>query len=1119
MDFLREHGHLFGIADPANELVLTAADTDAIEHRHTTYHQVHLGVPVFSGVVKVHQDAWGRIVAANGDFYPIKPTLSTTPSLTVDEAVSQAIAEIESEQPVVERSELVVVDPGWYGDPPIGQHLAYHVVLSDDSVPLWEAFFVDAHSGEILDRWTMICTARMRSIHDAEGGSNCCFEHSTVGCDEASCQTAVCERIPFCCQTQWTRTCAARAATYCGTLCLPGTLARSEDDPPTGVPDVDAAYDYFGDIYDYFFRGFGRDSLDDLGMAIVATVNSPAPGCPNAYWSGSRQQMVFCPGTVTDDIAAHELMHGVTDYTANLIYQNQPGQLNESFSDVFGELVDLFNGDAAFAGPPGGIPWPAHETGPGQDTLNNLRAVCSDSDNGYADGVRWLMGEDAVPFRGAIRDLWDPTCFGDPDFANSPLQDCDIIDSGGVHSGSGIPNHAFALLTDGGTFNGYTVNGIGPVKAGAVWYRALATYLTIASDFSDAYAAFNQAASDLIGTFPNDPRTSAPSADVFTVADAEQVDRALRAVEMDTPGRCGWTVEVLSSDPPNVCTARTIIFADDFESGINGWTFSNTGPFGPPTPYDWVQTTTALPFRRPGAAWHCEDRNIGNCADQDETARHSLFSPPIVLPAEADSPFVSFTHYMESEPSWDGGNVSIRVNGGEWRAVPRTAFEFNPFNSFIRGEFYGSSNPLGGQAGWTGVGGKWGTSVIDLRGLAAGGDAMEFRFDFGKDGCTGYGGWYVDDFVVYACPDCNLNGEPDHHEFVFSAVSPVLGPIGEGWPQTYTLLSPSPAAGDVVLSFTAMGDFSGQGEFISVDLNETALGTVFAVGGGDCPATPNAETIVVPAAVYNSAVGSGDAVISMTTTPDVNPALCGTGTFVTVFVQYPLSPQDADGNGIPDECEDCVVADPPSDEPNPTPKSRYLSFTPGSPRRHTALRVTLTDLPDRYASFVGLQMWVGEPLQISDVAGLAGETPPTFTGARLQCEPVFADWGSMGVVRVFDDEIVPEAAYQIQAVDLACGVSGEQYYSSALTVVTGLWGDVVGDCVVLPCGLPDGDVDFDDISAIMDKFRNLRDAPIKAQVDLGPDVPDRVVDFADIALVVDAFCGTLYPFDGPDGCP
>ena len=119
------------------------------------------------------------------------------------------------------------------------------------------------------------------------------------------------------------------------------------------------------------------------------------------------------------------------------------------------------------------------------------------------------MGEDSS--FGAIRDMWSPTCMGDPDRALSALYEatsCDPgFDSGGVHFGSGVPNHAFAMTTDGKTFNGVTVSGIGAIKAGAVWFRALTVYLTPASDFNEAYILFNQAATDLVGTTPNDPRT------------------------------------------------------------------------------------------------------------------------------------------------------------------------------------------------------------------------------------------------------------------------------------------------------------------------------------------------------------------------------------------------------------------------------------------------------------------------------------------------------------------------------------------------------------------------------------------------------------------------------------
>jgi hypothetical protein len=98
-------------------------------------------------------------------------------------------------------------------------------------------------------------------------------------------------------------------------------------------------------------------------------------------------------------------------------------------------------------------------------------------------GVRWLVAEDSTAFGGTIRDMWQPSCSSDPDTANHPLQTCNLGDNGGVHSGSGVPNHAFAILTDGKTFNGQTVSGIGLFKAAAVWYRALTVYLTPTSNF------------------------------------------------------------------------------------------------------------------------------------------------------------------------------------------------------------------------------------------------------------------------------------------------------------------------------------------------------------------------------------------------------------------------------------------------------------------------------------------------------------------------------------------------------------------------------------------------------------------------------------------------------------
>ena len=1077
-EFLRVHGRLFGVDDAAAQLVVTKTERDAIGQIHTTLTQVHQGVPVFSGMLKIHQDAAGRIVAANGDFYPIGAKLSVVPAITKDQAAGAAAAELESAKPKVERNELVIVDPGWYGDPPIGEHLAYHVVLADRSAGVREAFFVDARNGKVLDKWSLIENIRDRRIYDGLGLS-----------------------------------------------ALPGELARAEGDPPVESPvDVNRAYDYFGDTYDYFFRGFGRDGIDGLGLPMVATVNSLAPGCPNAYWDDDLLQMAFCDGTVTDDVTAHELTHGVTTFTADLIYQNQSGQLNESFSDVFGEVVDLFNGNAAFIGGDGGVPWPVHPTGPGLDFPNTRRTGCSPPP-GYPDGVRWLVAEDSTAFSGAIRDMWNPTCMGDPDRANSELQTCGPGDNGGVHSGSGIPNHAFAIAVDGKSFNGYDMRGVGPIKAGAVWYRTLTTYLTPASDFQAAYAGFNQAAHDLMGQFLPDPRTGAPTADAFSSDDAQQIDLALRAVEMDTPGRCGRTIAILDPAPPPQCGNVTPIFSDDFESGAAGWTVWNTSP---PTPYDWVLSAGPLPYNRPGTVWFCDDPNIGDCEQIDESSLHSLFSPPIHLPDGVKFPLVQFTHYIDSERGYDGGNVSIQVNGGPWRIIPGMLFQFNPYNSVLRGGSFHNTDPLAGQEAWTGVGGSWGASLIDISPFASGGDTIRIRFDFGKDGCTGRTGWFIDDFIVFACEDCNHNGRGDQLDLHFTASSPPLGNIGAGSTQHFVFRSLPLAVSEVRMKFSAIADLFGEqnDESLFVSLNGRPLAEIFTDGASDCPATPDVAVLQVSAQEFNAAASTGEIVMDIVAAPGVNPTLCGGGSWVKVFIEYATSSVDHDGDGVPDECQNCAVASAPLRTLDGVPMNRYVEFTPRSGARFVAFRVRRSSGSGKAALGGQSTLWIGPPHD--GPADALSDSPHQY--ARLQCDPYYTpDWKDNGVVFVYGPEVIPGATFIIDAIDVACaqdlpisveprGLSRSVYYfSPPLTVATvRRWGDVAGLRTTDP---PNGIVDMTDVTAVIERFANNPLAVPIQRADLYPATVDQSVDFRDISLAVDAYHGQPYPFEFRSTCP
>ena len=99
---------------------------------------------------------------------------------------------------------------------------------------------------------------------------------------------------------------------------------------------------FSGQAYWHFLNAFGRDSYDGLGHEMTTVNNDPRIDCPNANWNGNTTN--YCNGVTSDDVVAHEWGHAYTEYTAGLIYQWQPGALNESYSDIWGETVDLING-------------------------------------------------------------------------------------------------------------------------------------------------------------------------------------------------------------------------------------------------------------------------------------------------------------------------------------------------------------------------------------------------------------------------------------------------------------------------------------------------------------------------------------------------------------------------------------------------------------------------------------------------------------------------------------------------------------------------------------------------------------------------------------------------------
>ncbi|WP_328581925.1 M4 family metallopeptidase [Streptomyces sp. NBC_00370] len=253
---------------------------------------------------------------------------------------------------------------------------------------------------------------------------------------------------------------------------LPGTRIRGEGEQPAADTTVNRAYNGLGATFELLLSAYGRDSLDGAGLPLTASVHYDE-NYANAFWDG--EQMVFGDGdgeifldfTLPVDVIAHELTHGLTQYSANLTYSGEAGALNESVSDVFGSLVKQF-------------------------TLDQTAAEAD-----------WLIGAGLLTPRVsgvALRSMKAPgTAYDDDALGKDPQPGTmdgfvrTSSDNGGVHINSGIPNHAFYLLAT-------ELGGKAWERAGQIWFDVL-TGGALAADatFADFAAGTAAAARDRFG--------------------------------------------------------------------------------------------------------------------------------------------------------------------------------------------------------------------------------------------------------------------------------------------------------------------------------------------------------------------------------------------------------------------------------------------------------------------------------------------------------------------------------------------------------------------------------------------------------------------------------------------
>ena len=299
--YLDQYAANFG-ARP-DELVRTGVAESAAGWT-ATYTQSYKGVDVFGSMLRVQVDHEGDLTAVNGYAAP-DLSLSVDPRISADDAGTRAVGLVREDPPAHDgetadltgiapkNSELVVYRMGATRGEAGTAVLAYQVeVTNDDNVR--DAVFIDAQTGKSLNRWSMVHDALSRELY---------------------------EKSP-----------------------APANRVWKEGDPFPGTLNADQQnlVNSAGESYWLYENAFGRDSYDGNGAMMRTVNNDPRISCPNANWNGVTTN--YCDGVTSDDVVSHEWGHAYTEYTSGLIYQYQSGALNESYSDVWGETLDMVNG-------------------------------------------------------------------------------------------------------------------------------------------------------------------------------------------------------------------------------------------------------------------------------------------------------------------------------------------------------------------------------------------------------------------------------------------------------------------------------------------------------------------------------------------------------------------------------------------------------------------------------------------------------------------------------------------------------------------------------------------------------------------------------------------------------
>lgn len=670
--FMRQYGGMFGLSTPAEDLVILNETTSIDGDTHVRFQQHYRNIPVVGAEIAFNMSNARAIRSINGELIP-RISINTTPTINQEQAIDIARQSVSTEYLIdatnipLSNASLAIFDQrimGGYG--PATPTLTWRVQLTNrhHTKPFDAYVFVHAQTGKIITQFNQIAHALSQRICDNNNALDS-DDNSRTNCDDDT------------------------------------DALRLNESTPSGVADVDEAWEYTKATYDYFYTKFGRDGIDNAGMPMISIVRycmQSAPSyCPypNAYWDG--EVMTYGEGfSSADDVIAHEITHGITERTARLFYYFQSGAINEAISDIFGEFVDIYH------------------LGSSTDTA----------------AVRWQLGEDLPAYIGAIRNLANPPAFSNPDRMNSRFYDSGFSpgyewpwDNGGVHTNSGVANKSAALMVTGGRFNNQIITGLGLARTEQLWYRVLTTRLVSASDYADL-------ANALIYTCKDMATRNIAS---MTTTHCANVEKVILATEM----RLSPTAAPANHAP--LCPAGTRVtntFYDNMEAFTTKW--STTGP-------TWYAYNYATSGRYSAYAY----ADYAERRDLRLTQRTS-----IVIPANA---YLHFNHAYEFtsrnlsnglvDKFYHGSIVEYSINNGSTWQNLGPLFVNQGYNGTILANI---NNPIKGQRAFVGVSKGYISSRASLATLS--GKRIMLRFRYLTDGSTEtWYGWWIDDIRIYTC--------------------------------------------------------------------------------------------------------------------------------------------------------------------------------------------------------------------------------------------------------------------------------------------------------------------------------------------------------------------------------